>query len=148
MRRAIVMVVVVILAGTAVFAQEKMEPKKWDRLDWYRIVQIKFKPGELDQAKKIIDQYFVEASKKAGTSPVMAFMHHSGEWDMTIIWKMKGIDDLEWQTSPSDVAWMNALASETGGMDKAMEVWQEYTSHVDRTNETIARGWDPVPDDH
>lgn len=145
MRKTMILAAVVILVASAAVAQETLEAKKWDSLEWYELTHIKFKPGEMQQAMKIVEKYFVPASQEAGGGPAMAFMHHSGEWDMTLVWKMKGLADMEWQISPSDVAWMNALAKKAGGMDKAMSIWAEYEGHVAHVERVIARGWEPVP---
>ena len=135
-RTTIVLVLSLILMAGAVAAQEmEMKAKKYEDPTWYQIVNVRFEAGEMDDALKLIEGHFIPAAQAAGTSPPeMTFIHHSGPWNVTWVWKLDGLGDLEWEMSPDDVKWMKALAEQAGGMDAAMEIWESY----------MARAWNPA----
>ena len=137
----------VLMVGSA--AAQDMEPKKWDNLEWYQVVNVSFEQGKMDEALEMIENYFMKAAMKAGTSgPDMLLINHTGEWDLTVVWKMKGgIADMEWEMSPDDAKWMAAMAEIAGGPEAAMAKWQEYLALVDDTDTVIARAWSPAGDD-
>lgn len=139
----IVLVAGALTAGSA--AAQEMEPKKWDNLEWYQMINVSFEQGKVEEALGIIEDYFMKAAQQAGTpGPDMVFLNHTGEWDMTILWKMKGgISDMEWEMSPDDAKWMKAMAELTGGPDKALAKWQEYLALVVDSETEIVRAWNP-----
>lgn len=125
-----VFALIAALTSAPAFAQEEMKAEK-RKADYYQIVLAKFKPGMEDDAMKIIEEYFVAAADQAGTSkPAMEVSFLSGEWDAMWMWKMKdGLAEMEWEMSPEDVKWMQAMNDLTDG--KAMEKWEEYLSMLD-----------------
>ena len=97
------------------------------------ITHIKFKPGKREGAMQIINEHFVPASEKAGTSgPMLAIHYQTGEWDVTTVWEMEGgMADLEWYRSPDAVKWRTALAEQEGGAEQAAALLGEYRDMVD-----------------
>ncbi len=127
-----------LLVSAACLAQQ---PKKIDNPRWKQVVSVKFHEGKMDRAMTIIKDYFEAAAKKANTStPEMALRMATGKWDLVIIWNMKGgVDDLNWETSAEDVAWMKALGELAGGPDKGKAILEEYLSLIKESNSEIAR---------
>ncbi|MDX1373013.1 MAG: hypothetical protein R3321_11115, partial [Nitrososphaeraceae archaeon] len=84
------------------FSFGQNEGKKYENPQWKQIVYIKYEPGKFGEAMKIVKDYYMEAGKKAGTpSPEMMLEMKSGEWDLMIVWHMKGgIADMDWEVSP------------------------------------------------
>lgn len=99
----------------------------------------------MERAIEIIETCFSPAAMKSGSeAPEMVLLHHTGSWDMTVVWKLSGGPaDLAWEISPDDVKWMAAMAEAAGGPDKAMEIWQEYESLTAKVSTTLARSWAP-----
>ncbi|WP_224484589.1 hypothetical protein [Robertkochia aurantiaca] len=130
----------IFMAGM-LYAQEPMKAEKYDNPQWYYIVSVDYAPGKYDQAKKFIEDYFIKASEKAGTSgPVMALEMNSGTYDAMYIWHMKdGLDEMNWKTTADDVEWFKAMAELAGGQEKAQEIWQEYQSLVSSSKAELAR---------
>jgi hypothetical protein len=95
----------------------------------------------LDEAMKLIEEYFEPASNKAGLpGPAMLMVNHTGKWDLTVVWKMKdGLKAMEWKTSPEDAKWMSAMHEMVGGADKAKEIMEQYQSLVSATSTVICR---------
>jgi hypothetical protein len=137
------MVAILAVAAGAVFAQA-MEPKKY-KGDWYEIYEVDFKSGQMEAAIDLIENYFAPAGMKSGDpGPLVVLIHHTGEWDMTAIFKLEGgPGDMAWEIAPDDVKFMTAMAEIAGGPDKAQEVWAKWESLVARSSTTIARSWQP-----
>ena len=108
-------------------------PMTWGEDAQYdQVVFVKFKPGKRERAMQIIDEYFVPAAKKAGTSePIYVEHFQTGKWDMLLVWHLKGgTADLEWYRSAEDLKWFGALAELNGGEEAAQKLWDEYVSTV------------------
>jgi hypothetical protein len=120
--------------------QAQMQAKKYDNPQWKSIVFIQFKDGKMDRAREIITNYFVKAAEKAGTpQPSLATELVTGEWNMMVVWDMKGIEEMNWQTSPNDVKWMTAMNEIAGGADKTKAIMDEWSSLIVRTTTYLGR---------
>ncbi len=121
-------------------AQDMPEAKKMEGHTWHQVVMIKFKPGMVDSAAKIIDDHFMKAGMEMESDmPGPQIMRlRSGEWDMLMVWTMKGIEDMNWETSPDDAKWMAQMAKQEGGMDKAMKLMKSYVSLIDNSTSYLA----------
>lgn len=115
----------------AVAQEDDNTPKKYENVDWNNVVLVNFKPGKADRAIEIISQHFMKASEAAGTSmPVLVEMQ-SGEWDMMLIWTMKeGPASMEWERSPDNVKWRQAMMEQMEGEEEMADLWDEYTSLI------------------
>lgn len=128
------MIVFMLLASTAVHAQQDMQAKKYDNPEWKRIVLIRYKPDKSGRAKEIINDYYLKACTKSGTPvPATLLDIKTGEWDMLLVWDMKeGIEEMNWETRPDDIAWKKALDEIAGSASKANAVLDEFSSLIDR----------------
>jgi len=131
----------IFFATNTVSAQSDMQPKKYENAQWKNVVFVDYKSGKYARSKEIISKYFAPASEKAGTpGPEMVLEMNSGEWDIMYVWGMKGgIADLNWETSPDDIAWRKALNEIAGGADKAQAILDEFSSLVNRSSNQIGR---------
>lgn len=132
---------VFFLSATACYSQASMQPKKVENPRWKQIVYLDFQDGKYDRAITIIKDYFAKAGSKANVpGPETMLRMNSGQWDLMLIWNMKGgIDDLNWETSPDDVAWMKAMSELAGGPDKAKAILDEWSSLLRNSQTEIAR---------
>ena len=127
------------VSGDLLYAQEEMQPKRFENVEWKNIVYIKYHAGKQTRADEIIRDYFQKAAEKAGTKPPEAFDMRSGKWDKMLIWNLKGgVEDLSWQMSPDNIKWWKALIDVTGGPDKAQATMDEYQSLVAETYKELA----------
>lgn len=139
----LLLAVALLLPAAAAVAQD-MEPTKYEGT-WYQVITVDFKPGMRDRALQHIAENFAPAGMASGTGPDMILIHHSGDHDMTLVWKMKGGPaDLEWDRSPDDVRWAKAMAEQHGGMEGMQEAWQEYMGMIHDVDVVIARSWNPM----
>lgn len=129
-----------VLPSTVAAQEEEPRPEKHENVTWYTIVEIDFVSGKRDAALDVIRNHFVPAAREAGTpAPVMQLEHRSGEWDLTVIWKMdRGPAGMEWKTTPEGIAWQKAFAEMAGGEEKAREIGETFESYIDRENVTIS----------
>ena len=127
-----------ILPG--VNAQE-MKPKKFDNPQWKTVSFLKFKSGKADRAREIIRNYYEKAAQKASVqSPSLAVDLFTGEWDLMVVWDMKGgLDEMNWEVSPDNVKWMTALNELAGGSDKGKAILDEFSSLIDRESTSLGK---------
>ncbi|MFZ1688281.1 MAG: hypothetical protein WAU70_12700 [Flavobacteriales bacterium] len=132
------------LCAQPAFAQtqpEKNEAKRIEDAKWRSVVMIKYHAGKMKRAMEIVDEHFRKASAKAGTPlPELEVRMTTGEWDVMVVWLLTGgIDDLNWETSPDNVKFLDALAAQEGGMDKAKALREEYNGLISNSQRDIAR---------
>ncbi len=139
------MIIFCTLVTSSVAQAQEMKAKKFDNPEWKRVDFVKFKSGKVGRAKEIIQNYYMKAGQKSGTpGPAMIVDLMSGEWDMMVVWDMKGgIDDMNWEVSPNDVKWMNSMNEVAGGADKSKRILDEFSSLVDRETSYIGKGGMP-----
>jgi hypothetical protein len=130
---------VAVLAGSSPEAgEEKYEPVKRSNVTWHYMVNLEFMPGKYEDAVKIIQEQFIPAGLEAGTEPGQYFMCATGEWDMTLIFALPhGPSELEWEISPDDARWMNAMAARLGGKEEFEKMMKEFMSMIDRAEGTL-----------
>lgn len=128
------------MTSLAAFAQEMEAPKakKMEGHTWHQVVMVKFKPGTMDEAKKIISDHFMKAGMASKTEGPQMMQFKSGEWDMMFVWKMNNISDMDWEVTPDDEKWWAEMAKQEGSMDKAMGVMKKYLELVDNSTSYLA----------
>lgn len=127
-------------------AQVEAKPEKLPgSTSWHRIVRIAYKPGKLDAALKIIEEHFRPAADASGFPPPKAYVHVSGSWNVTLNFRLPGgLSDLGWKLSPKNAAWMNSLAKNCGGVEKAKAVMAEYMGLIVKFESDLVRTWTPA----
>lgn len=142
MNKKLMTVVVIFICGLFVspaYSQD-MKAKKYDDPSWSNVVFINFLPGKMSRAKEIIREYFIPASKKAGTrAPLMSIDLSTADWDMMLVWSMPNIDEMNWEISPDNVKWMAALNEITGGADKSKSIRDEYSSLIKNSTSYLGK---------
>jgi hypothetical protein len=137
-------IIVIIFIGmfvlpTTTQAQEEPQPKRFENVEWKRIMYVKYVPGKMGRALEIIDDHFVKAGQAAGTASPVRYEMRTGEWDLVLVWNMKeGVETMIWEVSPDNIAWRKKLNEQLGGADKAQAVWDEYMSLVAHSHADIA----------
>lgn len=123
-----------------VSAQE-MSAKKYDNPQWYVIEYLDFYSGKADDAKKIIEDYFVPADEDAGVpGPLMELNMVSGQWDYMVVWHLdEGVESLDWEVSPNSIKWRQAFEKKAGSKEKAQEIRDEFSSYIRSSKSELAR---------
>ena len=128
MKRLLLLPMIILVAmfikPVSTQAQADMVAKKYENPRWKNVVLIDYKPGKFNRARQIIMDYYVKANEKAGVSgPSLVVELHTGSWDMMAVWDMKeGIESMNWDVSPDNVKWREALNEIAGGADKAQAI--------------------------
>ena len=120
------------VVATPAFADAHMEAAEPElaKKDWYNVVFIKFHPGKVEEAMKLIDA-FVKVDEALGRQGPIAMHMDTGEWDMMVAFKMEdGIASMGWKSNPSGEAWNAELARQLGGEEAAREHWAKYMATV------------------
>lgn len=139
---AVLYLAITLIYCQSAFAQDStstMKAAKYKDVTWYNVNQIKFKPGKMGDAMKIVRKYFIPASEVAGTRAVMVLENKTGKWDVTVIFKMnEGPSGMEWRLSPENVVFYEQVQKLAGGKEKAKKIWGEYLSCIATSSRTIA----------
>ena len=137
--KKLVLLAFVAFLGTALFAQsEEPAPKKHDAT-WHTVVLVNFKPGKVEEAKKLISK-FESAGETAGTPKPQQYWFETGSYDMLLIWNLKnGPSDLEWSWSPDGVKWWNAFVAQEGSEEAANKVQDDYSALISGSTSQIIR---------
>lgn len=131
---------VLISATVPLGAQETPGAKKHENSSWFWMENVKFKPGKMEDAMKVISEHFAPAGDAVGMKGVRVLHHLGGQWDLTIVFPMaEGPRALEWAVSPDDAKWMGELARRQKGMGNAMALLARYSDMVARQESTLIR---------
>lgn len=114
--------------------------KKYDNPKWRSVVYIDYHAGKAGRALEIIYEHFKKASDKAGTqTPISQLEMKTGEYDLILVWEMQGgIEDMNWEISPNNIKWREALNEQMGGKEKADELMTEYLSLIRSVKSELA----------
>lgn len=139
----ILAMIAVVAVPLAVGAQDAPMGKKLEGAVWYEVARVAFHPGKVDRAREIIRDHFAPAAMAAGTAtPTMVLWHDTGDYDLTVVWKMDGPEDLRWEIHPDQAKWFQAMAQKAGGMEAAQAVMAEYEGLIARFDRDIAHTMD------
>jgi hypothetical protein len=120
---------------------QEMKAKKFDNPEWKYISFLKFKAGKSDRAHEIIKNYFEKSAQKASVpSPSLVVDLMTGEWDMMVVWSLKGgVEDLNWEVSPDDAKWMSAMNEIAGGAGKGKAILDEFSDLIARESRYLGK---------
>lgn len=130
MKKLSVLLVVLFLGSSVVFAQEDVKPVKHENVTWHRIVLVNYKPGQVSRAKEIITQYEAAGDAANLKGPERYWME-TGEYDLMMVWTMEGgPSDLEWDRSPNGIKWRNQMIKQLGSEEALKKLQQEYSGLI------------------
>lgn len=109
---------------------------------WVMVEMVKFLPGKRPRAAEIVEGPFTKASNDIGGG-VIDLHFDTGEWDFITVFPMEGGPaDLTWQTSPTDILFMKALAKYAGGAEGAKKLFEEWDTLIAKKERHIAHRHD------
>jgi hypothetical protein len=127
------------LGGAAVAQTPPAFPTKAEKVKGVRYLTIETlesKPGS--RTWEIISKHFIPAAKAAGVPAPQVYHSETGIPRTIVVAELPGgTDDLEWQYTADDLKWMNALAKQEGGQDKAMALLKEYGEGITRRSRDV-----------
>jgi hypothetical protein len=141
MRKISIIALAGVLAAmpTAALADHHEDaPKIRENAEYMEIVLVDIKAGKRDRAEEIIRDYFMKASKAAGTTAPYLVHMQTGEWDFIVAFDLKdGPVEYTYTDTPDRKKWWAALVDIAGGQDKAQAIWDEYQSLIVRSNSML-----------
>lgn len=138
--RSLIPAIALVFCFNFLSAQE-MTAKKYENAQWYTVDYVQFEPGKANDAKKIIDEYFIPTDKDSNLpGPVMELEVVFGDWDMIVLWKMEdGVEALTWEVHPDLVKWLTAFEKRAGSKEKAVEIQKEFSSYIKTSKSELVR---------
>ena len=123
---------------------QEMKAERMTGVHWVMVNMVKFLPGKRERAAEIVEKYFYKAGNDVGGSVIDIHLN-TGSWDFITVFPMEGgPGDMSWETSPSDIRFMTALAKYTGGVDGAKKLLAEYQTLISREEKNIAHRHDSL----
>ncbi len=130
---AAIAVLVVGLSFVSTSSAQEMQAKKRENTKYFMAVYWDFATGKEHDAMQFAQEHFGKATTAAGQEQPIVFVPFTGEWDLVAYFPLpEGPDALSWTLTPSGAKWMQALAAQEGGMDKAMQVFDQWSAMVSR----------------
>ncbi len=125
---------------------QELKAEKYENLEWYNILYLKWEDGKADDAKRIINEYFKPSARDAGIElPVMELDLLYSEWDFMLVFPMEeGLEAFEWKTSPRDVEYVKAFNKRAGGEEKEKKIFEDFSSYIKESKSMLARKHHPL----
>ena len=118
------------LCATTAQSQATLAGKPIERVAWYTVSFMKFKPGMVDEARKIIYEHFWPVDREIGRE-VIAFDMVTGDWDHVVFFPMPGgPSELGFQSTAWDTKWNEAYIRREGGKEKAEALQKKFGEMV------------------
>ncbi len=132
---------VFILFYVIPLSAQEMKAERHENSEWYTITYFKWEAGKMEDAKKIINEYFKPSGQDAGLQgPVMEVELMFSDWDHMVVFPMEeGLDLLEWKTSPNDVKWIEAMQKRAGGEENGKKIFEDFDSCIKDSKSQLAR---------
>lgn len=119
---------------------QEVQATKLENPQWVQVNFVKFLPGKREMAEKIITDYFMKADNQAGNPEPTSFRMLTGDFDFILIWDLpEGLETLNYQVSPEDAKWMNAMVELSGGQEQAGQKMSEFFDYVEVWKTELAR---------
>lgn len=129
MRTMLAAMAMLLMTAPALAQDAKPQPRM--NADSMMVDMVKFKPGTTARLAEI-EKMFSQANKAANIPDPMVVHFQTGPWDAVYIFTLPGgFADLGYVRSPTDVAFMNALAGVAGGKDKAEALLKEWDAAIE-----------------
>lgn len=130
MKRLVVIILALTVLPFVSKAQDEVGAKKHENVTWHSIVFVDFKPGKVQEAKKIIEQ-FKAAAEKAQTQKPITYWMETGKYDMMLVWTLEGGPSMmEYMVTPSGAKWWKAFVELQGSEEAAKKLQGEYYDMV------------------
>lgn len=130
MKRATILLGLALSLGAPSAQGQMPTVKPGERTSWYRIVYVKFKPGALEEARKLIYDHYWPIDKEIGRD-VIPFDPISGEWDHIVAFPMGGSPtQIALEESAQEKKWYEVLVRREGGKAQADALGKRYEGLV------------------
>jgi hypothetical protein len=117
------LVVAFALSGVA-SAQKAPQPKRVERVQYYKVEYHRFKPGRADEGRAFIRKHYRPADRAVGVE-VLEFTPVTGDWDWIAFFPVEA-DFLAWERPPASLRARAKFEEMAGGPEKAKKLDREF----------------------
>lgn len=119
-------------------AQKAPQPKRVERVQYYKVEYHRFKPGRADEGRAFIRKHYRPADRAAGLE-VLEFTPITGDWDWIAFFPVEP-DFLAWEKPPSSLRARAKFEEIAGGPEKAKKLDKEFGELIQKLRvEIMAR---------
>jgi hypothetical protein len=124
MRKIFPFLVILFLIIGVASGQNSPQPKKVERVQYYKVEYHKFKPGKADEGRSFIRKYFRPADRAAGVE-VLEFTPITGDWDWIAFFPVEA-DFLTWERAPMSLRARAKFEEMVGGGENASKLDKQF----------------------
>lgn len=128
MRCALASLLVALAVSGVASAQPAPQPKRLERVQYYKVEYHKFKPGKADEGRAFIRTHYRPADRAAGIE-VLEFTPITGKWDWIAFFPVEA-DFLVWERSAASLRARAKLEAMVGGREKANALDRQFSDLV------------------
>lgn len=130
--------VIVFLSVSVASGQTAPQPRKVERVQYYKVEYHKFRPGKADDGRAFIRKYFRPADRAAGIE-VLEFTPITGDWDWIAFFPIEA-DFLVWERSPMSLRARAKFEEMVGGPENAKKLDKDFFDLIQELKiEIVAR---------
>ena len=138
-----ILLIAILLFPCYLLAQEQQQAKKYENIDWYWIIHMKFKIDKKAEAHDIIKKYWRPIETRLGTEQYV-YEFETGDWDLIRVVKMpEGISTLEWELSPRGIEYNKEFLKIAGNEEAMNEVMKKWLECLAESKTDIAKTFIP-----
>ena len=130
---------VLLLSHATLLADDLPKAEKWENVNWYVMVFMKFKPGKIYEAEKFIEEHWVPVDEAAERTGIFGYDIVFGTWDSVVFFPLDGPEMLNWKITPQDEKWWVAWVEHAGSMEDSTALFEEWNALVHQTEVTLVR---------
>ena len=124
MRYVLSLLVAACAVSGVASAQKAPQPKKVERVQYYKVEYHRFKPGKADEGRAFIRKYYRPADRAAGIE-VLEFTPVTGDWDWIAFFPVEA-DFLAWERPPASLRARAKFEEMVGGPENAKKLDKEF----------------------
>jgi hypothetical protein len=124
MRYVLSLLVVAFAVSGIASAQKTPQPKRVERVQYYKVEYHRFKPGRADEGRAFIRKYYRPADRAAGVK-VLEFTPVTGDWDWIAFFPVEA-DFLAWERPPAALRARAKFEEMAGGPENAKKLDKEF----------------------
>ena len=138
MRHVLSLLVLVLAVSGVTSAQNALQPKRVEGVQYYKVEYHRFKPGKADEGRAFIRKHFRPADRAAGIE-VLEFTPITGDWDWIAFFPVEA-DFLVWERSPTSLRARAKLEQMAGGPENVKKLDKEFSDLIQELRiEIVAR---------
>jgi hypothetical protein len=124
MRYVISLLAIAFAVSGIASAQKTTQPRKVERVQYYKVEYHRFKPGRADEGRAFVRKHYRPADRAAGIE-VLEFTPITGDWDWIAFFPVEA-DFLTWERPPASLRARAKFEEMVGGAENAKTLDKEF----------------------